>query len=58
MKNKKFADLFLLVAWIIFFGSGRNLWGSLLLMIAGIYMLVEVIPDIVKRREDNAERKS
>lgn len=39
----KFRHLFLIVAYIIFIGAGRDVYSSIILMLAGLYELVDVL---------------
>ena len=41
--KKKFKYLFVASSWIIFFATGRSIAGSLLLMLAGAYLLSEIL---------------
>nr|DAS27768.1 MAG TPA: hypothetical protein [Caudoviricetes sp.] len=55
MKNLlRFSEIFLIVAWVIFL-TNRNVPTSILLLLAAIYMLVEVIPMI---REEVKKRRA
>jgi hypothetical protein len=58
MKRIRFSELFLFVTIVIFFGSGKNIYSSVLLMLASVYMMIDVASELKKRRDDNADRKS
>lgn len=46
MKRKKFGTLFLVAAVILFIALEKNVVSSVILMLASLYMLCEVIPQI------------
>ena len=48
MKNIK--KYFLIASWIIYFGTGRGIVGSIFLMLAGLFLLSDFIPE---KGEDN-----
>lgn len=50
MKSKKFEIAFVVAAWIIFMASNQNVYSAILLMCAGMYMLVNVIARLKKKR--------
>lgn len=58
MKRIRFSELFLFAAIVIFFGSGKNIYSSVLLMLASAYMMIDIASELKKRREDNASRES
>ena len=58
MKRIRFSELFLFATIVIFFGSGKNIYSSVLLMLASVYMMIDVASELKKRRDDNADRKS
>lgn len=43
MKRLRFSDLFLLAA-VIIFAASRNIYTSIILMFASVYMLIDVVP--------------
>ncbi len=55
MKINKFNEVFLLVAIIIFVGAKGNVWSSILLILAAIWMMIDVIPKLWKELR-NAKR--
>ena len=48
MKSIKFRNLSLVSSWIIFFAAGKNLYSSILLMLAGAYAVMGVVYRIRK----------
>ena len=48
MKRLKFNELFLLASFIAFISTGRNKFGSVILMLASLNMLLDVIPRLWK----------
>ena len=58
MKRIRFSELFLFVAIVIFFGSGKNIYGSIILMLASVYMMVDVTSRLKKRRDKDVNRRS
>ncbi len=42
----KFTYLFVASSWIIFFATGRSIAGSILLALAGAYMLADILVKI------------
>ena len=52
MKRIKFSDLFLLAAVIIFFASQKNIWSSVLLLLASLYEIYSVIIKLKEERDD------
>lgn len=45
MKRLRFSELFLLAA-VIIFAASRNIYTSIILMLASVYMLIDVIPKL------------
>ena len=43
MKRIRFKHLFVLSSWVIFFGSQKSIYASILLLLAGLYMLVDSV---------------
>lgn len=58
MKRIRFSELFLFATIVIFFGSGKNIYSSVLLMLASVYMMIDVASELKKRRDNDAGRKS
>lgn len=52
---KRFSDIFLLSAIVLFFATGRSAAASVILIFAGVYMLIDVIPKI-RRILKNADK--
>lgn len=48
MASKRFSNLFLLAAFVIFLGSGRNVPSSILLILASIYKIIDAVSDYRK----------
>lgn len=46
MKRVRFSELFLFVAVVIFIASGRNVYSCVILMLASLYLLIDVVPKI------------
>ncbi len=57
MKRENFGEVFLLAAVVIFIAAGRNLWSSIILMLASLYVLCDVISSIWKEIH-HADRKT
>ena len=45
MKRIRFSELFLFAAIVIFFGSGKNIYSSVLLMLASAYMTQKLLSE-------------
>lgn len=58
MKRENFGEMFLLAAVVIFIAAGRNLWSSIILMLASLYVLCDVISSIWKEIHRHADRKT
>ena len=52
MKRVRFSELFLLAAVVIFIASGRNMYSSVLLMFAAVYMMVDLGVRLWRRWRD------
>ena len=48
MKREKFSEIFLIVAIIIFVGRKHDIYSSVMLILASIFMLIDVIPKLWK----------
>lgn len=48
MKSMNFAKIFLLAAVVIYLASGRGIFGSIILILASLFYLVELISKIWK----------
>ena len=55
MKRVRFSELFLFAAIVIFIAAGRNVYSSILLMLASVYMIIDVLPRLWRWWE-NAKR--
>ncbi len=49
MDRLKFRNLFLMFAIIFFVGSRGNIYSSIMLILASVYTLVEIIPELLRR---------
>lgn len=56
MRNYKFSTMFLFCSWIIFIASQKSIVSCILLMLSGLYALIEVIPKLKDWKKDNAKR--
>lgn len=54
MKRLRFSELFLLAAAVIFMVS-RNIYTSIILMLASVYMMIDVIPKLWKEWRKDAK---
>lgn len=52
MKRVRFSELFLFAAIVIFIAAGRNIYSSILLMLASAYMIIDVLPKLWRRWKD------
>lgn len=55
MKRVRFSELFLLAAIIIFVASERNIYSSVLLVFASVYMIVDIVAKL-RGGKDDAKR--
>lgn len=52
MKRVRFSELFLLAAVVIFVASGKSIYSSILLMLASVYLFVDVVTKLWRRWRD------
>lgn len=50
MKRIRFSELFLLAAIVIFYGTGKNLYASILLVLSSAYMIIDVVSLLWRER--------
>lgn len=48
MKRIKFREIFLLFAVVSFIASDRNIYSTILLILASVYLLIDVVPKLWK----------
>lgn len=53
MKRKKFCWFLLIASWIIFVATERSIGGTILLIIAGLYAMIDAVCDIKRRGKQN-----
>ena len=58
MKRIRFSEVFLVAAIIIYAASRHNAYSSVILIMASIYMLVDVAYKIRKEWKNNGKKKS
>lgn len=58
MKRIRFSEVFLVAAIIIYAAARRNAYASVILIMASIYMLVDVAYKIRKEWKNNGKKKS
>lgn len=56
MEREKFSKLFLFVAFLIFIGTNRNIYSSIILILASLFMLVDTIIELWKEIKKHASR--
>jgi hypothetical protein len=56
MKRENFSVIFLTVAIIIFIGRNQDIYSSIILILASVFLLLDVIPKLWKEIKKNAKR--